>query len=364
MEHEFKDILSQFPFEGNLKSINAIDEGHINTTYSADFGKQKYIIQKINTSVFNNPDELMQNITAVTEHLSSVLQAEGEDPSRQTLHFLKSSLGKAYYKSDDGSCWRSYVYLDNCYTVDSLCSEDEIYEAARAFGKFQYLLRDFSSENLFETIKDFHHTPKRLEALRLAVKEDKAGRASSVKKEIEFFFDRKKDTEVIINLLENGSLPSRVAHNDTKINNVLFDCNTKKATCVIDLDTIMLGTSLYDFGDGIRTSAATAQEDEKDTDKMGINLSTYGRYVSGYLDGTNGELNATERELLPFSAKLMTLECAMRFLTDYINGDTYFRIKYPEHNLVRARAQMKLVCDIEDKLEEMKKITSRAIGGF
>lgn len=363
MYQKLNGILSRFLFDGDFKSLTAIDEGHINTTYFADFTKGKYIIQKINTSVFKNPDELMHNITSVTEHLSSTLQKQGEDPSRQTLHFLRTADGMPYYRDSAGACWRSYIYLDNCYTVDSLCSKKEIYEAARAFGKFQYLLRDFPSENLFETIKDFHNTPKRLDALRLAVSEDKAGRANGIKDEIQFFFDRKADTEIVVNLLKSGELPPRVTHNDTKINNVLFDSETKKATCVIDLDTIMLGSSLYDFGDGIRTSAATAHEDEKDTSKMGIDLETYGAYVSGYLDGTKGELSDKEKELLPFSVKLLTLECAMRFLTDYLNGDTYFRIKYPEHNLVRARAQIKLVKDIEEKFEEMKKITSRAIGG-
>ena len=363
MYQKLNGILSRFLFDGDFKSLTAIDEGHINTTYFADFTKGKYIIQKINTSVFKSPDELMHNITSVTEHLSSTLQKQGEDPSRQTLHFLRTADGMPYYRDSAGACWRSYIYLDNCYTVDSLCSKKEIYEAARAFGKFQYLLRDFPSENLFETIKDFHNTPKRLDALRLAVSEDKAGRANGIKDEIQFFFDRKADTEIVVNLLKSGELPPRVTHNDTKINNVLFDSETKKATCVIDLDTIMLGSSLYDFGDGIRTSAATAHEDEKDTSKMGIDLETYGAYVSGYLDGTKGELSNKEKELLPFSVKLLTLECAMRFLTDYLNGDTYFRIKYPEHNLVRARAQIKLVKDIEEKFEEMKKITSRAIGG-
>lgn len=363
MDIKIDEVISQFPFEGGLQNISAVDEGHINTTYYADFGKQKYIIQKINTSVFEKPDELMHNINTVTEHLTNVLTEDGEDASRQTLHFLKTNDGSAYYKGSDGSCWRSYVYLDNCYTVNSFCSKEELYEAARAFGKFQYLLRDFQSEKLFETIKDFHNTPKRLDALREAVKEDRAGRAESVKDEIKFFFDREGDTKIVTELLSNGELPPRVTHNDTKINNVLFDSSTKKATCVIDLDTIMLGSSLYDFGDGIRTSAATADEDEKDTNKMGIDLEIYGAYVAGYLDGTKGKLNSKEKEMLPFSVKLMTLECAMRFLTDHLNGDTYFRIKYPEHNLIRARAQIKLVKDVEEKFEEMKKITSRAIEG-
>ena len=207
MYQKLNGILSRFLFDGDFKSLTAIDEGHINTTYFADFTKGKYIIQKINTSVFKNPDELIHNITSVTEHLSSTLQKQGEDPSRQTLHFLRTADGKPYYRDSTGACWRSYIYLDNCYTVDSLCSKEEIYEAARAFGKFQYLLRDFPSENLFETIKDFHNTPKRLDALRLAVSEDKAGRADGVKDEIQFFFDRKADTEIVVNLLKSGELP-------------------------------------------------------------------------------------------------------------------------------------------------------------
>lgn len=362
MNFDSQKILTSFPFEGEFISAKTIDEGLINTTFVFNFEKQKYIVQKINTDVFQSPDKLMQNIMSVTRHLTQAISKKGENPHRQTLNFLHTNDANTFFKDENGDCWRSYVFLDDCYTVGNSCSKDEIYEAAKAFGKFQFLLNDFPSKNLHETIKDFHNTPKRFDALYQAIKQDRAGRAQGVKKEIEFFIERKNDTSRVVNLIKSGALPLRVTHNDTKINNVLFDKATKKASCVIDLDTIMPGSSLYDFGDGIRTSAATAQEDEPQTEKMGLDLEVYEAYTSGYLEGTNKELTETEIELLPFSVKLLTLEVAMRFLTDYLNGDIYFKTKYDDHNLVRTRAQIALIKDVESKLSSMERITAKTSG--
>lgn len=358
MEIEISNVLTQFPFEGNLINVEAINEGLINTTYVAIYDKCRYVVQKINTNVFKNPDELMSNIVCVTEYLKKAIEAAGGDAQRKTLRFLKTNDGKPYYVDSNGSCWRSYVYLADCYTLSTNCSCNEIYEAAKAFGNFQYLLGDFPGKDLYETIPNFHHTPTRYDNLIKAVEENAAGRADSVKEEIDFFINRKNNVSVVTDLLEKGEIPLRVTHNDTKINNVLFDANTKEAICVIDLDTIMPGSSLYDFGDGIRTSATLGAED--DIESIGLDLGAYEAYVKGFLDGTNGSLLKKEVELLPFSVLLLTQEVAMRFLADYLNGDVYFKTSFPEHNLARTRAQIKLIKDIEKNMDKMVEITMAA----
>ncbi|MGN1479145.1 MAG: phosphotransferase enzyme family protein [Acutalibacteraceae bacterium] len=363
MVSESLSLFSQFPFDGKFISSEPINEGLINTTYAAEFENGKYIIQKINTNVFKNPDELMSNIFDVTAFLDSAFLKAGADPGRGTLHFLKTNSGKPYFKDENGDCWRSYKYIDECYTLSGGCSGNEIFEAARAFGNFQSMLSAFPGAKLYETIKDFHNTPKRYEALEAAVSADPKGRVGSVTSELNFFESRKDELGTVTKMLETGELPMRVTHNDTKINNVLFDNKTNKAVCVIDLDTIMPGSLLYDFGDGVRTCAALANEDEPQSEKMGIDLNVYKEYVSGYLTGADKKLTAKEIELLPFSVKLMTLEVAIRFLTDYINGDTYFKTSYSDHNLVRTRAQIALVKDIEKKFSEMQKITEKVSGG-
>ncbi len=362
MNENIKEIISAFPFKGDLVNLTHISEGLINTTLKAEFTAETYIIQKINTNVFRNPDELMANISSVTEYLAEKMRANGEDPSRQTLSFLKTKDGKLYFTDSDGACWRSYVYIDDCYTLGTKCAPEEIYEAAKGFGTFQYYLKDFDGSTLYETIKDFHYTPGRYENLVKAVEADKVGRAAGVKEEIDFLLSLKDEVSIVSDMLKSGELPVRVTHNDTKINNVLFDSDTKKAICVIDLDTIMPGSSLYDFGDGIRTSSATTEEDNPDTSKMGIDENVYAVYVKGFLDGTAGSLTDKEIELLPFSVKLLTAEVAMRFLTDYLEGDVYFKVKSPEHNLNRTRAQIKLVKDVEAKMDKLKEITARAAG--
>lgn len=361
MDENVKEIISNFPFEGDFKKITPISEGLINTTYKIEFSEKTYIVQKINTNVFKNPDELMSNIGSVTEFLRDKMIANGEIPDRQTLKFLKTTDGKPYFLNSSNESWRSYEYIDNCYTLSGKCSSEEIYEAARCFGKFQYYLKDFNGETLFETIKDFHYTPQRYINFVNAVEKDAVGRVKDAKEEIDFLLSLKDETSIVTDLLKNGDLPIRVTHNDTKINNVLFDSDSKKAICVIDLDTIMPGSALYDFGDGIRTSASTAAEDDPNSN-MGIDEEIYGAYVKGFLDGTAGSLTEKEIELLPFAVKLLTLEVAMRFLTDYLEGDVYFKITNPEHNLQRARAQIQLIKDIELKMENLQKITADAAG--
>ncbi len=358
MEIEISNVLSQFPFEGELVSVDTINEGLINTTYVAVFDKCRYVVQKINTNVFKKPDELMSNIVSVTEYLKKAIEANGQNADRQTLRFLKTNSGEPYYVDENNNCWRSYVYLNDCYTLSSDCSCDEIYQAAKAFGNFQFLLGEFPGKELYETIPNFHHTPSRFNNLLKAVEENKAGRADSVREEIDFFLQRKDNVSVVTDLLEKGEIPLRVTHNDTKINNVLFDTDTKEAICVIDLDTIMPGSSLYDFGDGIRTSATLGAED--DVNSIGLDLNAYEAYVKGFLDGTNGSLVKKEVELLPFSVLLLTQEVAMRFLTDYLDGDVYFKTSFSDHNLARTRAQIKLIKDIEANMDKMIEITLAA----
>ncbi|MBQ7596365.1 MAG: aminoglycoside phosphotransferase family protein, partial [Clostridia bacterium] len=249
MNLDYSTVLSQFPFKGSFLNLTAVREGHINTTLKAEFTGGKYILQKINTVVFTKPDELMANIFLTTEYITKKLEEQGIDPSRRSLKFLKTIDGKPYFRDKDGSCWRSYIYIDNCYTLKENCSPEEIYKAAKAFGVFQNTLSDFDGSKLYESIENFHNTPLRFKAFLDAVEKDIAGRAKDVADEIEFFKARENETGIVTALLANGGLPVRVTHNDTKINNILFDRDTKEALCIIDLDTIMPGSSLYDFGD-------------------------------------------------------------------------------------------------------------------
>ena len=361
MIENVSNILAQFPFEGEFVKSTAINEGLINTTMKVEYTKGKYIVQKINTNVFKNPDELMSNIFITTDYIAEKFKSEGIDPSRSTLRFLKTKNSEPYYKDSDGSCWRSYVYIDNSYTLSENCEKQEIYEAAKAFGSFQKTLSDFDGSKLYESIKDFHNTPVRFKTFCEAVNNNIAGRADEVSEEIEFFKSRESETGTVTALLASGEIPVRVTHNDTKINNVLFDSETKKAICVIDLDTIMPGSSLYDFGDSVRTCAAMTKEDEVDYTKAGIDLDVYEAYVNGFLDGTGNSLTEKEAELLPFSVKLLAYETGIRFLTDYLNGDVYFKTTHPTHNLERAHTQIQLVKDIEKKFEQMQKITADAV---
>ncbi len=362
MDTDIFEVIKNFPFEGELVEYRAIKQGLINTTVEAKFSDKKYIIQKINTNVFKNPDELMSNIFSVTDYLNSKLIEDGRNPERHNLKFIRTNSGDLFYKDRQGGCWRSYVFVDDSYTLGNGCSNEEIYQAAKCFGEFQYYLRDFDGGSLYETIKDFHYTPSRYESLCNAVKKDIKGRACEAKEEIDFLLNLKEESHIVTDLLKSGELPLRVTHNDTKINNVLFDSESKKAICVIDLDTIMPGSALYDFGDGVRSSAATTAEDDPDPSKMGIDENIYSAYVKGFLDGTSGSLTKKEIELLPFSVKLLTAEVAMRFLTDYLEGDVYFKTNNPLHNLQRTRTQIQLVKDIDKKADILRRITAEASG--
>ena len=344
--------IRHFRITGSPVSCAEFGSGHINLTYkvNCDDGSA-YILQRINQYVFTDPKAVMENVGAVTEYLRTRVS----NPS-EILHFVPSDTGTYYYVDEAGEYWSCYEFADGL-CLDLPESDKDFYESAIAFGRFQEMLRDFPAETLHETIPLFHNTANRYRLFRKALQEDRVGRAASVQPEIDFLLQRQEEGATICRLLDAGEIPLRVTHNDTKLNNVLLDCKTRKALCVLDLDTVMPGSSLYDYGDSIRFGAATAPEDEKDLSKMGINLHLFRVYTAGYLAACKS-LTPKERELLPLGAKTLTLELAVRFLTDYLDGDRYFKTAYPEHNLVRARAQMKLVADMEEKWEDMQKIVA------
>ncbi len=357
-----EEIIKNFNIDGEYIGYYLSNDGHINNTFVLEFddglGKIKsYLLQLINTNVFKNPDELMENIVGVTEYLRKIVVDNGGDPERECLNVYFTSDGTPYYRDADGNCWRCYNFITGAHSCQSIDDPETFANAARAFGKFQCLLADYPSETLHETIPNFHNTLSRFADFEKAVSDNIAGRADSVRDEIDFVLARRDDAGVLVKLLEKGKLPLRVTHNDTKLNNVMFDNETDEGICVIDLDTVMPGLSLYDFGDSIRFGANTAAEDEKDLSKVSLSLPLYREYTAGYLSTAGQSLTPTEVEYLPFSAKLMTFECGMRFLTDYLNGDTYFRIAYDDHNLDRCRTQFRLVEDMERKMEDMKAIT-------
>lgn len=356
-----ENVLDSFKFKGDLVEFEPFGSGHINVTYLAKYNEdgktRRYVVQKVNTNVFKDIDSLMDNIFSVTYFLRNKITQRGGNPHRETLHFIKTDEGNTYFKDSDGACYRAYRFVENSKSCDSVDSAEVFKKSGKAFGRFQRDLADFPAKTLNETISNFHNTLWRFENEFIpAVNEDKASRAESCRAEIKFVMDRKDDYSRLVDLIEKDMLPIRVTHNDTKLNNVLFDCDSDDAICVIDLDTVMPGLALYDFGDSIRFGANTCAEDEKDTDKVKINLDYFKAYAEGFLSEAGESFTKTEKENLAFSAKLMTLECGMRFLTDYLNGDTYFRTAYPQHNLVRAKNQLALVADMEKHMAEMEDI--------
>lgn len=362
--NELKDITKHFSIPGELISVEPIDHGHINRTYRVEFilngTRMDYLLQMINTDVFKNPDELMANIDCVTSFLRDKVIANGGNPERETLYCKPCCNGKKYHVDEHGKVWRIYNFVGDSFTYNTISSPRVFYDAGFAFGNFQKLLADFPIDSLYETIPDFHNSAVRYRNLMNSVEKNLSGRAAQVQKEISFAQERKDETYVLIGKTQAGILPMRVTHNDTKLNNIMFDSNTNLPICVVDLDTVMPGLSLYDFGDAIRFGANTAAEDEKDLSKVSLDLELYEQYVRGYLTSAGSSLTKEEVELMPFASKMMTFECGMRFLTDFIDGDIYFRTSYPTHNLDRCHTQFKLVEDMEKKFDAMQEITLRA----
>lgn len=355
-----EEAVSQFCIKGIPCRCRRYGSGHINDTFllstreAGENGSFRYILQRMNTHVFQNPGGLMGNVSGVTSYLREQIGKEGGDPDRETLTLVKARDGRDYYVDSKGFWWRIYLYIADATGYDKAESEEDFYQSARAFGYFQKRLASYPVERLTETIPDFHNTPKRFKDFLKAVQADACGRAEGVKREITFIMDRKREMSLVMEQLKKGEIPCRVTHNDTKLNNVLLDNRSRQALCVIDLDTVMPGTALFDFGDSIRFGANTAEEDERDLSRVSLSLPLYRAYRSGFLEGCGGSLTDRETELLPWGAKLMTLECGMRFLTDYLEGDTYFRIHRPGQNLDRARTQLALAADMEQKWKDME----------
>ncbi len=345
-------------FFGSIPTqIKPFGGGHINSTFLIVHNDKKYILQRINTKVFIRPHEVMDNIIGVTEHIQRKVE-ESDKKTCSTIRFLSFSDGKSFFDIPDGDCWRIYEYIDNTTVYDKVKSPDDFYNCAIAFGHFQQHLSDYPAHTLYETIPDFHNTPKRYENLMASIEKDAMGRAFGVSKEIAFARQHKDFCNILEDAYKSGELPLRVTHNDTKLNNVLFDEITDKPSYVIDLDTVMPGYAVTDFGDAIRYGANTAAEDEVDLSKVSLDLELFGAFAKGFIDGCNGSLTQKEIELLPIGAIMMTLECGMRFLTDYIDGDVYFKIHRQNHNLDRCRCQFALVADMERKLSQMNDIVA------
>ncbi len=363
MKPDFKDIVQHFDFEGDFSSAISYGTGHINDTYIASFddngSTRRYILQRINHHIFLNPEGMMKNIEAVTAHLGRRIKTAGGDPQRETLTLIPTVDGNSYLHTGQGDYWRGYLFINNARTYEVVEHLDHVYNAAQAFGNFQNLLSDYPSGRLIETIPNFHHTGKRYQAFSEAVEKDEKNRAKSSEPEIDFVLERGKETSVLVDMLARGELPERITHNDTKFNNVMIDNESGAGDCVIDLDTVMPGLSLYDFGDAIRSLANSAAEDERDLSKVKFDLEIYDQYTHGYLDAVGNLLTQAEIKYLPFSAILMTLECGMRFLTDHLQGDAYFKIHRENHNLDRCRTQFKMVADMEEQFDEMERIVGK-----
>ena len=360
---QIEGIISKFLVKGDFKDAVPYGSGHINETKLVTMkdgdSENLYILQKINHNVFKNPEELMANYVGVTEYLKGIIERAGGDVNRETLNVIKTREGENFYRAEDGSYWRMLVFVSDSMSYDKVERPEQFYDSAVAFGNFQYLLRDYPADTLYETIVNFHNTPDRIRLFREALEKDVCGRAKEVQAEINFVLSREEFANTLETAHKEGRLPLRVTHNDTKLNNILFDKNTGKALCIVDLDTIMPGYSVNDFGDSIRFGATTALEDERDLSKVNFDISLYELYVKGFIEGTKGGLLEGELELLPVGAMMMTFECGTRFLTDYLSGDTYFRISRPDHNLDRARNQFKLVSDMEKRFDDMCAIVKK-----
>lgn len=364
LPEQLREAIGAFQYEGKLVLVKPYGSGHINDTYLLKYevgkmGALRVILQKMNREIFQKPEELMENIAGVTEHLKKKIVEHGGDPERETLNLIPTKEGKEYYVDSQGEYWRSFMFITGATSYDLVKKPEDFYESAVAFGHFQRLLADYPAATLHETIPGFHDTKARLETFKEAVRKDVCGRAEEVEKEIEFVLSHSDVAEVFGNLLAEGEIPLRVTHNDTKLNNIMIDDKTGKGICVVDLDTVMPGLAMNDFGDSIRFGASTALEDEQDLSKVSCSMELFELYVKGFLEGCGDSLTEKEIELLPMGAKVMTYECGMRFLTDYLEGDHYYKIQREKHNLDRCRTQFKLVADMEEKWDVMQEIVRK-----
>lgn len=359
-----KEIAENFQIYGNFLESRPYGSGHINDTFVAAFSQAgvrvRYIFQRINNRVFQQPELLMENIVRVTSQATAQLEEEGiPDSSRRALRVIPARDGKPYYKNGNDRYWRCYLFIEGARTYDIVESEEQAYQAARAFGEFQKLASSLGGKRLHETIPNFHNSRSRLEDLKRVVETNPFDRLSGVAAEWNFIRQREDLVDVLLRLQEQGEIPERITHNDTKLNNVMIDDATETGICVLDLDTVMPGLALYDFGDMVRATTSPAAEDERDLSKVGMQFPMFEALVRGYLSSARDFLNEAEIEHLVFAGKLMVLECGIRFLQDHLQGDTYFKIHRPDHNLDRCRTQLRLIELIEEQEEAMKELVRK-----
>ncbi len=357
-EQTLNEALDAFEFGAPVVGAMRYGRGHINDTFCVhtqpeDDDCRCFILQRMSSAAFKHPDQLMANIISVTEYLGQKILAAGGDRSREAMEVIRPRDGGAYFTDSQGGAWRAYPFVEGTYCYQSAETPELFSASGRAFGRFQRMLDGFPAGTLYETIPHFHDTEDRLARLKAAVAADRLGRVKDCGPELEFVKAREGDCSVALNAMRAGELPVRVTHNDTKLNNVLIDKKSGEGLCVIDLDTVMPGLAIFDFGDSIRFGANHCAEDERDLSRVSLDLDLFSSYTAAFLEGTGGSLTPREIEYLPWGAKLMTLECGIRFLTDYLDGDTYFHISRPGQNLDRARTQFKLVSDMEAHWEEM-----------
>jgi hypothetical protein len=367
--HDLREIASGFQLRGDFVSAIPYGTGHINDSFavSVDQGGKflRYLLQRINSNVFHDPPKVMQNIERVTAHVRDKLLTQGHpDVTRRTLTIVPAQQGTSYYKSGDENYWRVYIFIEKARTYDSLQAPQQAYEAAKAFGNFQRMLSDLSGGPLHETIPDFHNGPKRLKDFQQALDADRCARAARAKEEIDFLQRHAWVFDVLPEQVSKGNIPVRATHNDTKINNVLIDDETREGICVIDLDTLMPGLVLYDFGDMVRTSTCKAAEDERDLSKVFLDLPMFEQVARGYLVAAGDFLTKSEKQHLVFAGKMITLIIGCRFLTDYLNGDTYFKTHREGHNLDRCRTQFRLVQSITEQEAQMTAVVDDIVSDY
>ena len=356
-------ILAAYVLPGTVADVARHGKGHINDTFCVvcrmpEGGTARFILQRLSQAAFPHPEEVMENFVGITSYLRREILAEGGDPLRETLSLVKTGDGADFVTDAEGRAWRLMPFIENADCYQS--ATPELFAASgRAFGRFQYMLRDYPARTLHETIPHFHDTESRFEQFLAALEADKMNRAEGVSPEIQFILRRKADCGVALRALREGKLPLRVTHNDTKLNNILIDRDTHEGICIIDLDTTMPGLAINDFGDSIRFGANHCMEDEQDLTKVNFDISLYEVFTRGFLEGARGSLTPAELEYLPWGARLMTLECGIRFLTDYLDGDHYFHVSHPRQNLDRARTQLKLVKDMEEQFDAMGAVVAK-----
>ncbi len=363
-EKQLQEISKKFQIYGEILHAETLKIGHINETYTATYDqggtRVRYIHQKINGHVFKNPVGVMRNVMRVTTHIRKKLEARNvRDVTRRSLIVIPTRDGKSFFQNGDSEVWRTFVFVEGVETYEAVQTPDQAFQAGRAFGEFQHHLVDLPGERLLETIPNFHHTRKRFAALQQAIQKDHYNRAKEAGAEIDFALQHEPVVDVILNAMAKGRIPERITHNDTKFNNVMLDVLTGEAMCIVDLDTVMPGCALYDFGDMVRTTTSPTLEDELDLTKVKMQMPMFKKLAEGYLSTAGQFLTRTEKSHIAFSGKLITFEIGIRFLTDYLSGDQYFRIHRPAHNLDRCRTQFKLVESIERQEEAMQKYVNR-----